>query len=117
VAYTLYFRRKLQIRDVAEKQTPHFEKFQHYCAPTHSRKAPEVQLVVIVVIGLHGKVLVVGGALGVASLRSCEKLPPYLIEPMPASSKTDPSLAKAKPISNSGSASVITYLRRGKKMW
>jgi len=31
---------------------------------------------------------------------------------MPAGSKTDPSLAKAKPISNGGSASVVTYLRR-----
>ncbi|GAB0204530.1 acid sphingomyelinase-like phosphodiesterase 3b [Grus japonensis] len=32
---------------------------------------------------------------------------------MPAGSKTDLPLAKAKPISNSGSASGITYLRRG----
>ncbi|KAK4823683.1 hypothetical protein QYF61_005654 [Mycteria americana] len=35
-------------------------------------------------------------------------------KPMPASSKTDLPLAKAKPISDGGSASVITYLRRGK---
>ena len=28
----------------------------------------------------------------------------------------DPSLAKAEPISNSGSASVITYLRKGKEV-
>ncbi|KAK4824794.1 hypothetical protein QYF61_019462 [Mycteria americana] len=34
-------------------------------------------------------------------------------EPMPAGSKTDPPLAKAEPISNGGSASGITYLRRG----
>ncbi|GAB0204021.1 epimerase family protein SDR39U1 [Grus japonensis] len=34
---------------------------------------------------------------------------------MPAGSNTDPPLAKAEPISDSGSASVITYLRRGKK--
>ena len=34
---------------------------------------------------------------------------------MPASSKTDTLLAKAEPISNGGSASVITDLRRGKK--
>ncbi|CAM9245182.1 unnamed protein product [Bubo scandiacus] len=33
---------------------------------------------------------------------------------MPASSKTDPPLAKAEPISSSGSTSGITYLRRGK---
>jgi len=48
----------------------------------------------------------------VASLRSCQKLPPCLIKPMPAGSKMDPPLAKAEPISNSGSASMITYLRR-----
>ncbi|KAK4825974.1 hypothetical protein QYF61_003543 [Mycteria americana] len=35
-------------------------------------------------------------------------------EPMPAGSKMDPPLAKAKPISDSGRASGITYLRRGK---
>jgi len=58
------------------------------------------------VVGLHGKVLVAGGAIGVASVRSCEKLPSCRIEPMPA---------KAKPISNGGNASVITYLRRGRK--
>jgi len=34
---------------------------------------------------------------------------------MPAGSKTDPLLAKAKPISDGGTASGITYLRRGKK--
>ncbi|GAB0209326.1 AN1-type zinc finger protein 5-like [Grus japonensis] len=33
---------------------------------------------------------------------------------MPDGSKTDPPLAKAKPISNGGSTSVITYLRREK---
>ena len=36
---------------------------------------------------------------------------------MPAGSKTDPPLPKAKPISNSGSASVITYLRMGKRSY
>ncbi|GAB0179598.1 epimerase family protein SDR39U1 [Grus japonensis] len=34
---------------------------------------------------------------------------------MPAGSKTDLPLAKAKPISNSGSTSWITWLRKGKK--
>jgi len=34
---------------------------------------------------------------------------------VPAGSKTDLPLAKAEPISDNGSASVITYLRRGKK--
>ncbi|GAB0181660.1 junction-mediating and -regulatory protein-like [Grus japonensis] len=33
---------------------------------------------------------------------------------MPAGSKTDPSLAKAEPISSGGSASGVTQLRRGK---
>jgi len=44
-------------------------------------------------------------------VRSCEKLPSCLIEPVPASSKTDPLLAKVKPIINSGSASGITHPR------
>ncbi|KAK4823897.1 hypothetical protein QYF61_007962 [Mycteria americana] len=35
------------------------------------------------------------------------------LEPMPAGSKTDLPLAKAEPISDGGSASVIMYLRRG----
>jgi len=55
------------------------------------------------------------GAIGVASVRSCEKLPPCLIKPVPAGSKTALLLVKAKPVSNGGSASVTTYLRRGKK--
>jgi len=46
---------------------------------------------------------------------SCEKLPPCLIKPVPAGSKMDPLLPKAEPISNGGSASVITYLRKGRK--
>jgi len=48
-------------------------------------------------------------------VRTCQKLPPCLTEPMPASSKMDLLLAKAEPISDSGSASGITCLRRGKK--
>jgi len=55
------------------------------------------------------------GAIGVASVRGCQKPPPCLTEPGPAGSKTDPLLAKAKPISDGGRASVITCLRRGKK--
>jgi len=65
-------------------------------------------------VGLHGKVLVAGGRIGMASVRSCEKLPPCLIKPVPAISKTDPLLAKAKPIGDGGSTSVITYLTREK---
>jgi len=66
-------------------------------------------------MGLRGKVLVVGGATGVASVRSCWKLPPCLIKSVLAGSKTDPLLAKATPISNGRSASGITYLRKGRK--
>jgi len=55
------------------------------------------------------------GATGVASVRSCQKLPLCLIEPVPVSSKMDPPLAKAKPVSNDGSTSGITYLRSRKK--
>jgi len=55
------------------------------------------------------------GAIGVASVSRCEKLPPRLIKPVPAGSKTDLLLAKTKPISNGGSACVITYLRKGRK--
>ena len=40
---------------------------------------------------------------------------PLQAEPVPAGSKTDPLLAKAEPISDAGSISVITYLRKGKK--
>jgi len=34
---------------------------------------------------------------------------------VPVGSKTDPPLAKAKPISDGGSTSRTTYLRRGRK--
>jgi len=61
-----------------------------------------------IALGLHGKVLVAGRAAGVASARSCWKLPPCLIEPMPAGSTMDLPLAKAEPISDGGSASGIT---------
>ena len=46
-----------------------------------------------------------------ASVRSCKKLVLCSIKPMPAGSKNDPLLAKAKPISNSSSTSAITSLR------
>ena len=61
-----------------------------------------------------GKVLIAGVYRG----GFCEKLQeasPYLIKPVPASSKTDLPLAKAKPMSNGGSTSVIAYVRRGRK--
>jgi len=37
------------------------------------------------------------------------------MKPVPAGSKMDPLLPKAKPVSDGGSASVKTCLRRGKK--
>ena len=55
------------------------------------------------------------GAVGVASVRNCEKLSSCMVEPVPAGSKTDPLLANAKPVSDGGSTSVITYLRKGTK--
>jgi len=48
-------------------------------------------------------------------VRSCKKLPPCLIDPGPAGCKMDLVPAKAEPISNGDSISVITHLRRGKK--
>ena len=48
----------------------------------------------------------------------CQKLleasPVFEREPIPAVSKTDPPPAKAEPISDRGSDSVMTYLRREK---
>ena len=73
-----------------------------------------VNTVFITVLGLHGKVLVVGGYRG----GFCKKL----LEASPVSDRantsrlqTDPLLAKAEPTSNSGSASGITDLGRKKK--
>jgi len=48
------------------------------------------------------------GTTGATSVRSCQKLPLCPMEPVPAGSKTDLPLPKAKPISDSGSAPVIT---------
>jgi len=51
-------------------------------------------------------------------VRSCEKLPLCLIKSVLAGSKTDSPLLKTKPVGDGGSASVITYLRKGrKKLW
>jgi len=52
----------------------------------------------------------------VASVRKYQKLHLCPTEPVPASSKTDPPLDKAEPISSGGRTCVITYLRRGKKL-
>jgi len=66
-------------------------------------------------MGFHGKVFVAGLTVEVASVSSCKKLPPCLIQPVPAGSETDPPLPKAEPVSNGGSASGITYFRSGRK--
>jgi len=51
----------------------------------------------------------------VASVRGDQELSPCGTEPFPAISKTDPTLAKAEPISDAGGASVIMCLRKHKK--
>lgn len=58
-------------------------------------------------MGLHGKFLVLGGAIGVVSMRSCQKVPPGLTEPMPARSKMH-QLVKTEPNRYGGSASGMT---------
>lgn len=51
----------------------------------------------------------------VASVRRWQELPTCQTKLVPATSNMDPPLAKAEPISDSGAASLTTYLRRGKK--
>ena len=50
-----------------------------------------------------------------ASVRTHQELPPCQSAPVPAGSKIDPPLPKAESISDVGSVSVITYLRKSKK--
>lgn len=56
------------------------------------------------------------GAIGLAPVRGFQKYPSCLTEPMPAHYKMDPPLGKAKPIINGSNASIITHLRRKKKI-
>jgi len=49
-------------------------------------------------------------------VRSCEKLSIGPTGSMPPGSEMDLLVAKAKPLSDGGSTSVVTYLRRGKKI-
>lgn len=51
-----------------------------------------------------------------ASVRSWQKLPPCPSEPVQASSRMDPLLAKTKPVRNERSTSVITDLKRKEKV-
>lgn len=48
-------------------------------------------------------------------MRSCQKLLACPVEAMPAGSKRDPLLAKARPISSGGSTSGIA-VKKGKEM-
>lgn len=57
-----------------------------------------------------------GGATGLAAVKSSQKLPPCLTKLMPAGSRMDLPLAKAKPIRNGGTTFGITWLRRGQKL-
>lgn len=51
----------------------------------------------------------------VVTIKKHQKLLPCETQPVPASPKMDLPLAKAGPISDADSASVIIYLRKGKK--
>lgn len=55
-----------------------------------------------------------GEVTGVSSVRTCEKPPLFLIEPMLATSKTDSPMTKAEPISDNGSTSGTANLSRVK---
>lgn len=50
-----------------------------------------------------------------SSLRRYQELPPRWAQPVPDSPKMDPPLAKPEPINDAGAASLIIYLRKGKK--
>lgn len=52
--------------------------------------------------------------MGVTYMRCCQKLPLYLTEPVPESSKVN--LPLSKPISNGDSTSGVMYLTRGKAL-
>lgn len=62
-------------------------------------------------MGLCGLILAVGGATKRASVRSCPKLPPYLRDPVTASSRRDLPLHKTI---NGVNAAGITELIREK---
>lgn len=56
-----------------------------------------------------------GDCAEMATIRKHQKLSPCQTQPVPVSPKMDLPLAKAEPISNADSSSVIIYLRKGKK--
>lgn len=55
--------------------------------------------------------------MGVACVRSCQKLPQCPRELMPAGSKTDVMLALSEPVRDSSSTSAVTELRKQRKSW
>lgn len=64
---------------------------------------------------LHGKGFAALGPARIVSVRSSQKLPQSLVDPMPFSSEVDLQLAKAEPISDGGSDSGVRYLKREEK--
>lgn len=79
---------------------------QFYCILQHAKKRKKVE---DKNMAICGKVLVAGGAAGVASVKRHQELPAYQTDPDPADSKTDPLLAKTEPISDCSRASDIKH--------
>jgi len=65
-------------------------------------------------VGFYGKILVAGFYRD-GFYEKLREDSPLSDQPVPAGSRIDLLLAKAKPTGDSGSASVITYLRMGRK--
>lgn len=66
-------------------------------------------------LGLHSKVLIVGGAVGMASVGIDQGLPPCQAEPVSDGFKINLLLPKAEPISDAGRTSAITF-KKGYKL-
>lgn len=68
------------------------------------------------VLGLCGELLAARMAGGVASVRRYWQVALHQVETMPVGSKMDPTWAKPEPVSDSGDALRVMFLReRGKK--
>jgi len=57
------------------------------------------------------------GGCRVGSVRRHQELPPCQTELVSACFKTDPMIGKAEPIRDSDGASLLMYLRKGKRCW
>lgn len=68
------------------------------------------------VLGLCDDLWVARMAVGVASVRRYWKLPLHLVEAMPVGSKMGPTQAKDEPISDSGNALGVMFLRERKEL-